>query len=165
MFDDLKGNGLILHHWDTDGICSAALLLDYLKDKKIVNKTPEIGNYYITPKELEVFTKYDYIIIADIAFPTSDIDILSRNSKVVIFDHHLSPEIKNVFQHNPILHGEKPEKLQGIEESSMVSMVEYQDSAGLESLTRFEDKPAPSGKHKGNRNKKKHRPKSRNKHN
>lgn len=38
--------------------------------------------------------------------------------------------------------GKKPEKLEGIESSSMASMVEYQNSVGLESLTRFEDKPS-----------------------
>ncbi|MBN2818543.1 MAG: hypothetical protein JXP36_06220 [Bacteroidales bacterium] len=40
--------------------------------------------------------------------------------------------------------GEFPESLKGVEESSMVSVIEYQNSAGLESLTRFEDKPQRS---------------------
>jgi hypothetical protein len=34
-----------------------------------------------------------------------------------------------------------PDKLLGIEESSMASVIEYQNAAGLESLTRFEDAP------------------------
>lgn len=37
-----------------------------------------------------------------------------------------------------------PEKLQGVEESSMASVIEYQNAAGIESLTRFEDKPQKS---------------------
>lgn len=34
-----------------------------------------------------------------------------------------------------------PDSLTGVEESSMASVIEYQNAAGLESLTRFEDKP------------------------
>ena len=40
--------------------------------------------------------------------------------------------------------GETPEKLMGIEESSIASVIEYQNDAGLESLTRFEDVPDKS---------------------
>ena len=70
-------------------------------------------------------------------------------------------QVKELIEMNK--QGKKPEKLQGIEESSLVSMVEYQNSAGLESLTRFEDKPGSSGKKKGNQ-RKKYKPKSKNKH-
>ena len=41
--------------------------------------------------------------------------------------------------------GTIPDKLMGVEESSMASIIEYQNSAGLESLTRFEDAPDTSG--------------------
>jgi len=40
--------------------------------------------------------------------------------------------------------GTIPEKLMGVEESSIASIIEYQNSAGLESLTRFEDSPEAS---------------------
>ena len=57
--------------------------------------------------------------------------------------------------------GEKPDKLMGFEESSMASMIEYQNSAGLESLTRFEDSPqAQQRGHRNNRKKRKFNPKS-----
>lgn len=39
-----------------------------------------------------------------------------------------------------------PENLNGIEEASMASVIEYQNSAGEESLTRFEDKPKRNDK-------------------
>lgn len=58
--------------------------------------------------------------------------------------------------------GEIPEKLLGIEESSMASMIEYQNSVGLESLTRFEDRPKSQNDDRGNRRKKKYRPKNKN---
>jgi single-stranded DNA-specific DHH superfamily exonuclease len=49
--------GLIIHHWDTDGISSAALLLQYLRKEKnkldIKNYTPPIGNYRLSDDEIE----------------------------------------------------------------------------------------------------------------
>ena len=77
MFDDLKGKGLIIHHWDTDGICSARLLLEYLDDMNIVNKTPVLGNYYLTEGEISDFSKYDYAIILDMSLPEDNILKLS----------------------------------------------------------------------------------------
>ncbi|MBA7549810.1 hypothetical protein ES705_42307 [subsurface metagenome] len=47
--------------------------------------------------------------------------------------------------------GEIPEQLQGTEESSMVSVIEYQNSAGIESLTRFEDAPKKANQNSNNR--------------
>ena len=58
--------------------------------------------------------------------------------------------------------GEKPDKLQGIQESSMATMAEYQNSVGLESLTRFEDAPSQQKNYKNSRKRKKFNPKSRN---
>lgn len=48
-----------------------------------------------------------------------------------------------------------PEVLTGVQESSIATVVEYQNSAGLESLTRFEDKPSKKKeRRRGNANKK-----------
>ena len=46
-----------------------------------------------------------------------------------------------------------PDKLQGIEESAtaMAGVVDYQNSTGLDSLTRFEDKPSQKKEARGNR--------------
>ncbi|MBN2524377.1 MAG: hypothetical protein JXB24_13980 [Bacteroidales bacterium] len=49
--------------------------------------------------------------------------------------------------------GELPEQLQGIEEASIASVIEYQNSAGIESLTRFEDTPGKQEKTKNNKSK------------
>ena len=46
-----------------------------------------------------------------------------------------------------------PEKLQGVEETSIASVIEYQNAAGIESLTRFEDAPDQSRKQTGRKNK------------
>lgn len=110
MLDELHGKGLLIHHWDTDGICSAKLLLEHLSDKKINNRTPELGNYYLTEKELEEYSKYDFIIVVDMSLPEDNILRLAENARVLIFDHHLGREIKQVFHHNPVIKGENPDE-------------------------------------------------------
>ena len=110
MLRELKGKGLLIHHWDTDGICSARLFLEYLSDKKLDNKTPGIGNYYLTDDELDRYSKYDFIIVADMNFPEANILRLAENARVIIFDHHLGKLIEQVFHHNPVIKGENPDK-------------------------------------------------------
>lgn len=110
MLNELEGKGLIIHHWDTDGICSASLMLRHLKDKNIVNKTPQLGNYYLTEQELDEYSKFDFVIVVDMNLPEDNILRLSKKAKVMIFDHHLGREIKEVFHHNPIIKGENPDK-------------------------------------------------------
>jgi single-stranded DNA-specific DHH superfamily exonuclease len=110
MFEELTGKGLIIHHWDTDGICSAKLILEKLKDKEVANKTPTLGNYYLTEEELEQYTKYDFVIVLDMNLPEQNILRLAENAKVMIFDHHLGNVITQVFHHNPVIKGENPDK-------------------------------------------------------
>jgi single-stranded DNA-specific DHH superfamily exonuclease len=110
MFDQLKGKGILIHHWDTDGICSASLMLRHLKDKNIVNKTPQLGNYYLTEQELDEYSKFDFVIVVDMNLPEDNILLLSKKAKVMIFDHHLGREIKQVFHHNPVIKGQNPDE-------------------------------------------------------
>ena len=110
MLEELQGNGLLIHHWDTDGVCSAYLLLKHLSDKNIINKTPGLGNYFLTEEELAQYSNYDYVIVSDMALPEENILTLAKNAKVMIFDHHLGPVIKEVFHHNPVIKGEDPNK-------------------------------------------------------
>jgi cell fate regulator YaaT (PSP1 superfamily) len=74
-------------------------------------------------------------------------------------EHNVSVTCMSVEHVNEIIKLNKkgiiPEKLTGIEESAMTSVIEYQNSAGIESLSRFEDKPESSGKPD---KKRKHRP-------
>lgn len=110
MLAELQGKGLLIHHWDTDGICSIRLLLEHLSDKNLVNKTPELGNYFLTKNELNEYSDYDFVIVADISLPRDNILKLAKNAKVLIFDHHLGQEIKEVFHQNPIIKGENPDE-------------------------------------------------------
>ncbi len=106
---DLGGRGLIVHHWDADGICSARLLLERLREG-VDNITPRIGRYQLSEAEIGEFSIYDFIVVADIALPKGDILKLSEESEVIIFDHHLQPKIEEVHHHNPIADGDSPEK-------------------------------------------------------
>ena len=110
MLDDLKGKGLLIHHWDTDGITSAKLLIEKLGKKIVVNKTPILGNYFLTAEEIEECKGFDFIIVADMSLPKENILKLNeQTNKVLIFDHHLGEVIKEVFHHNPIIKGENPD--------------------------------------------------------
>jgi hypothetical protein len=108
MSINIDGKGLIIHHWDADGICSACLLLETLKNKDIDNRTPQIGNYFLRENELEEYSGYDSIIIVDMALPAEDILRLSRTTRVTIFDHHLQTSINQVNLINPITEGASP---------------------------------------------------------
>jgi len=110
MLEELTGKGLLIHHWDTDGICSARLILKHLAGKDIINKTPILGNYFLTKKELNLYSKYEYIIICDMSLPKDNIQKLAKNAKIFIFDHHLGEEVKEVFHNNPIIKGKNPDK-------------------------------------------------------
>jgi len=105
----LEGKGLLIHHWDTDGICSAKLILEKLGDKIKTNKTPQLGNYYLTDEELKNYSKYDFVIVCDMNLPEEHINTIGKNAKILIFDHHLGNENKKVFHHNPIIKGENPD--------------------------------------------------------
>lgn len=111
MLDELQGkHGLLIHHWDTDGICSAVLLMQRL-GTSVENRTPLLGNYYLTEDELNSYSGgYDYIIVADMALPEENIRRLASSSQVLIFDHHLQPLISGVLHENPISKGESPER-------------------------------------------------------
>jgi cell fate regulator YaaT (PSP1 superfamily) len=69
-------------------------------------------------------------------------------------------QVKEILEMNE--RGEVIEKLKGMEESSMASIIEYQNAVGSESLTRFEDAPSQQKNNNQNGKKKKFRPKGRN---
>jgi len=66
-------------------------------------------------------------------------------------------QVKEIIEMNK--RGEMPEQLQGVEESSIASVIDYQNAVGEESLTRFEDVPKKSKQ--GRKKKFKHHPKKR----
>jgi len=108
-----KMNGLIIHHWDTDGICSAAILSEFIGEE-IDSRIPKIGNYYLTTEEIAEISnmEYEFIIVADMAIPEDNILQLKRQSgaEIYIFDHHLQDIIEGVNHYNPVSMGEPIER-------------------------------------------------------
>jgi len=105
MLGDLHGEGLIIHHWDTDGLCSAALLLGYMKPRNPANMCPTIGAFYLSDEEIDYAGGFDYVIVADMALPEADVQRLSEEARVVVFDHHHQKPVQGVDHINPVAHG------------------------------------------------------------
>jgi len=86
---------VLLHHWDTDGIASAALLLDEIAvaspDTQTLLMHPTINNYFLTMTEYEYIhaQKPDVIVTVDINFPLDVIERLEGIAQLFVFDHHI----------------------------------------------------------------------------
>ncbi len=109
--NDLKyEKGLLIHHWDTDGMSSAALILKKLSDLETL--TPSIGNYYLNEGDMDRINEIDpdIIIVADMALPEESIGFLNQFSDVFIFDHHLQEKHDVKLHHNPVIYGKSPKR-------------------------------------------------------
>lgn len=100
--------GVIIHHWDTDGMVSAALLRDFFK-REYPNITldlfvPTITNYYLTAEQINALSQasYDFVMTCDINFPESTINDLAEAwpGQTYIFDHHHQAPFTNVHYYN-----------------------------------------------------------------
>ena len=94
---------LIIHHWDTDGICAAAMLLN----EKSVNMTPKIGNYFLEDDELAWIEKmqFEKIYVVDMALHEGSLKKLSEMAPVKVFDHHITRKVEGITYLNPIIEG------------------------------------------------------------
>jgi len=99
---------LIIHHWDCDGLCSAALLHRYLgkinKDINIEFYLPKIGYYCLAEEDYKFIKgkKLDIIFIVDYALSKGDILELRKIAKdIYLFDHHRQEKINEVNHINP----------------------------------------------------------------
>jgi hypothetical protein len=101
VFADL-GNltkGVVIHHWDTDGIVSAAMLRNYFHqqfpDKKLDLFMPTITNYYLTDEQYTYLQQqgYEFILTCDLNFPSTTVQALAQRwpGQVYFFDHHHHP--------------------------------------------------------------------------
>jgi hypothetical protein len=115
IFDNLKqfSKTLLIHHWDTDGICSAALLINFLKNLDnsifITNRSGQLGVYWLDDKEIDEITSNNYsaIAIVDYNIPALYIKKLQDRAHcpILFFDHHKQVKIPNIFHYNPLLGG------------------------------------------------------------
>jgi len=101
---------LIIHHWDTDGICSASLIatvLDYLGESW-KNVTPPIGLFDFDDRIWREIERSTDVFVVDLNVP----ELVEKiDKKVTFIDHHIQPKIEkpNVEHINPIIEG-KSEK-------------------------------------------------------
>lgn len=86
---------LLVHHWDTDGLASAALIQKYAHAHQwqthFTLMHPQINNYFLTETELQKISaeRYDAIVTVDLNFPLSTIEALEKfGVPVFVFDHH-----------------------------------------------------------------------------
>ncbi|MCW4012443.1 MAG: DHH family phosphoesterase [Candidatus Bathyarchaeota archaeon] len=105
MLEIEDGRVLLIHHWDTDGLCSAALLLDYLGRDDIVTWTPLLGTFYLLPKHIEMAQDYDHVIVCDMALPSDNIRAIAKKTRVTVIDHHHQDPIEEIEHINPVAYG------------------------------------------------------------
>ncbi|AFK22070.1 DHH family phosphoesterase [Pyrococcus sp. ST04] len=95
---------LIIHHWDTDGITSSAILVKALKLEDFENVTPQIGEFRFDDRIWRAIEEAERVYVLDLNVPQE----AERIPKETLFiDHHVQPRIKNprVTQINPTLAG------------------------------------------------------------
>ncbi len=100
--------GIIVHHWDADGIASAALLLKH-KHPDYRNWTPDRGIRRLDEDHIKWLADFPHIVIADMAIPLDNIRALSDTTKVTIFDHHIQRKPANTEFINPVASGGNPD--------------------------------------------------------
>jgi len=83
----------IFHHWDTDGIASAALILKKYKDQIAAMMTPRIGFY--SEEAINIMSvprDVDYVIFLDYGINGEDYERIhgKLNKPLIVIDHHLA---------------------------------------------------------------------------
>jgi len=85
---------MIIHHWDCDGICSAALLKGIIESELFVP-----NDFFLNDEEKKYIKKRNpaRIYLVDIALPDRDINFLKNVSELYVFDHHKRKEREKNF--------------------------------------------------------------------
>ncbi|MEA3559116.1 MAG: DHH family protein [Candidatus Thermoplasmatota archaeon] len=98
---------LIIHHWDTDGIASAAKLVKALDIRDYVNMSPDIGDFSFGQRIKDEAKKHDEIYVLDLNLPEEAVRL---GKKLTFIDHHLQDRIDapGIVQINPLVEGSDP---------------------------------------------------------
>ena len=90
----------IVHHWDSDGICSAGIYAMHLEevDESWVNLSPEPGIFEFDSRIIEISQKAEKTVIIDLNMPDG---VRVMNGMVLFLDHHLQSGIEGVEYVNP----------------------------------------------------------------
>jgi single-stranded DNA-specific DHH superfamily exonuclease len=99
-------DNIIIHHWDTDGICSAAIVAMGLEKKgeSWINYTLQIGKFEFDKRVAKEIEEANTVYIVDLNMPEA-VEKLSQ--RVIFIDHHIQKRITNpnIKQVNPIISG------------------------------------------------------------
>ena len=95
---------LIVHHWDTDGVTSSALLVRALSLEEFTNLTAPIGEFRFDERMWEAIEKAERLYVLDFNVPG---EVEKVKVPTLFIDHHTQSKIKNplVEQVNPSLDG------------------------------------------------------------
>lgn len=95
---------LIVHHWDTDGITSTALLVKAIKLEDFINMTAPIGEFLFDERIWKAVENAERLYVLDFNVPG---EVEKVRVPTLFIDHHSQPRIKNprVEQVNPSLEG------------------------------------------------------------
>jgi single-stranded DNA-specific DHH superfamily exonuclease len=99
----------LIHHWDTDGICSAAIILKRFKETDIENWTPTLGAFYLTDDQIEWASNYNFVFVVDMALPEENLRSISKKTQVFHIDHHHQRPLDFLNHYNPVAKGESTE--------------------------------------------------------
>lgn len=97
---------LIIHHWDTDGITSTALLVRALGWDEFRNMSPPIGEFRFDERIRKGIENAERVYVLDLNLPH---EVEAIDKEIIFIDHHIQPRINNpkVKQINPALDGEE----------------------------------------------------------
>ena len=97
---------LIIHHWDTDGICSAVIIAKLLEERgeDWMNASLLPGIFEFDERIWQLGERAKHIFVLDLNMPEQ---IERLKGPVIFFDHHLQKKIhkENIKQVNPTLEG------------------------------------------------------------
>jgi len=111
-----KGRVAVVHHWDADGITSAALVMEEVRrvspGVKVHNCSPTIGRWALDEGEVAIIRDWapDALVIVDLAIRDEALDAILDGMPGVpalMVDHHRAevPEHPRLDYHNPVAEG------------------------------------------------------------
>ncbi len=107
---------VVVHHWDADGISSAAQVTLDLQEKgtEVRNMTPTLGNFFLEKEELDEISAFApaIVIVVDICIAENRVREMvdCLDAPVWIFDHHKIDPIDYIVHVNPIARKADPAK-------------------------------------------------------
>jgi single-stranded DNA-specific DHH superfamily exonuclease len=95
----------ILHHWDMDGVASAAIISKILEDER-GEKAEDVSiplerAYHLSDQEEEDLNEFDKLIVLDFNLKADELEELNEFIDVLVVDHHDFDRVPEVSFVNP----------------------------------------------------------------